>query len=88
MIHYAQLDALYHQEDRGTPGGEHDSQVATQSWGLHNELFPVILEFNQIHLRCYNDSLCSIGCSVPLERWRYPRRRGQYTGTCIGLGTA
>ena len=30
MIHYTQMDALYHWEDGGTPGGGHDTQMPTE----------------------------------------------------------
>ena len=52
MIHYAELNVLYLQNNGGTPGGEHGTQIPIQGWELRNELFLVILECKHMHLRC------------------------------------
>ena len=57
MIHYAQLHALYHWEGGDTPGGEGSTQISIQGWGLRNELFLLILECINMHLRCQIVSL-------------------------------
>ena len=64
MIHYAELDILYLWDDSDIPGEEGGIHEPTQGWGLRNELFPVILECNQVHLRCQTNSLRSIGCPI------------------------
>ena len=44
MIHYAQLDVLYHLGGEGIPGGEDSTQGRTQGLGPRNESFQVIQE--------------------------------------------